>query len=149
MPAEIGLHSVLLPPVVHESSVAVLVVDLRRGEVTFVNPIGRELAPHVELPMSVDSWSAAAGLEDVSGTDLPSAGDEQIVSAQRADGDAPAPAAYSQSLLRVAQGEPVLGEAVTAKLATSITAAREPLWVLGLPMTGAPDPVSFLALVVF
>jgi PAS domain S-box-containing protein len=152
MPGDLGLHSVLLPRAVHESSAAVLVVDVRRGDVTYVNPLGRQLAPGIELPVSVDAWSAAAGLEDVSGVGLPSAGGEEgaaSLPADDAEREARSKAAYSESLLRVAQGQPVMGEAVTARHATSISAEREPLWVLGLPMTGAPDPVSSLALVVF
>jgi PAS domain S-box-containing protein len=147
MPGDIGLQSVLLPPSVHESSAAVLVVDLNRGEVTYVNNLGRELAPEVRLPVTVDAWSAAAGLEGITGGDLPSAEDERPA-AGREDA-AHRAGTFSESLLRVASGQPVLGEAVTAAHATSITDAREPLWVLGLPMTGAPEPVSSLALVVF
>jgi PAS domain S-box-containing protein len=146
MPADIGLQSVLLPAAVRESSAAVLVVDLARGEVTYVNSLGRQLAPDVDLPVGIDAWSLAAGLEDVTGADLPSADSEDAPRERDPGPDAPA---FSESLLRVAQGEPVLGEAVTARHATSITTAREPLWVLGLPMTGAPEPVASLALVVF
>lgn len=131
-----GLASVLLPPVVHEASTALLVVDLRLRQVTYANDLARELAPDVPLPVTVDEWAVAAGLEDVSGSDLPAAGDETS-------------AARVEPLLRVAAGEPVTGEAVTAARATAVTAAREPLWVLGLPLTGAPEPVSSLALVVF
>lgn len=131
------LSSALLPPVVHEASAALLVVDLTAGKVTYANDLARALAPDLPLPVPVDRWSASAGLEDVRGVDLPD------------DGAAPNGGTRSQSLLRVAHGEPVLGEAVTAERATAATDAREPLWVIGLPMTDAPAPVSELALVAF
>ena len=47
------------------------------------------------------------------------------------------------------RAEPVTGEAVTARRATAVTPAREVLWVLGLPLTGAPEPIASLALVAF
>lgn len=149
MPADTGLQSVLLPPAVRESSAAVLVVNVVRGEVTYVNDLGRQLAPEARPPISIDAWSAAAGLQDVSGVGLPPAESQD----GRGGGDQAADSSYAgacgEPLLRVARGEPVLGEAVTAERPTSVTAAREPLWVLGLPMAGAPDPVASLALVVF
>ncbi|GAB2473143.1 PP2C family protein-serine/threonine phosphatase [Jatrophihabitans fulvus] len=125
----------LLPPLVHEASVAVLVVDLTRREVTFANDLARQLAPNRDLPMTVDEWSQAAGLEDVTGADLP-----------EGPGESTSPA---ESLLRVAQGTPVTGEAITAMRATAATDAREALWVLGLPLEGAPGALASLALVVF
>ena len=128
----------LLPPLVHEASAAILVVDLVRREVTYANDLAVQLAPDRELPISVDDWSQEAGLEDVAGADLP-----------EGPGSAAARGTPAESLLRVAQGEPVTGEAVTAGRATSATNVREVLWVLGLPLEGAPDPLSQLALVVF
>ncbi len=128
----------LLPPLVHEASAAILVVDLDRREVTYANDLAVQLAPDRELPISVDDWSQAAGLEDAAGADLP-----------EGPGAAAARGEPAESLLRVAQGEPVTGEAVTAGRATSATNVREVLWVLGLPLEGAPDPLSHLALVVF
>jgi PAS domain S-box-containing protein len=136
-----GLAAVLLPPVVHESSAAILVVDLASRTVTYANDLARELVPDRELPIPVDDWSAAAGLEDVSGSELPAA--TSMPDAPRRSG------APAESLLRVAQGQPVTGEAVTAARATAATTAREVLWVLGLQLTGAPEPISQLALVVF
>lgn len=130
------LPSVLLPPVVNETNAALLVVDLSRGEVTFANHLASQLVPGLGLPVSLDAWSQAAGLEDLAGLDIPAD------AAQRADDSV-----EGLSLLRVANGEPVLGEAVTAARATAVTHEREPLWVLGLPMTDAPEPISSLALV--
>jgi PAS domain S-box-containing protein len=128
----------LLPSVVPEASAGVLVVDLAHRTVVFANELCRELAPHVQLPVSVDEWSVAAGLEDVGGDGL---AEGSATAASRAGG--------LESLLRVAQGEPVTGEAVTARRKTVATDARETLWVLGLPLEGAAEPVSDLALVVF
>ena len=128
----------MLPPLVHESSAAILVVDLDRHEVTYANDLARELAPASGLPVSVDEWSRAAGLEDVAGDDLPEGGRS---AASRGN--------PAESLLRVAQGQPVMGEAVTAARRTAATDEREVLWVLGLPLDGAPDPMSRLALVLF
>jgi PAS domain S-box-containing protein len=132
------LPSALLPPVVNEATAAFLVIDLCLGEVTYANQLAREMVPGVELPISLDEWSAAAGLEDLTGSDLPvdSAPPSEVGS-------------RSLSLLRVAHGEPVLGEAVTAARATTANPSREPLWVIGLPMTDAPEPISSLALVAF
>jgi PAS domain S-box-containing protein len=131
-----GFATVLLPPVVHEASAAVLVVDLERREVTFANDLATELVPDTALPVGVDEWSVAAGLQTVTGEGLPPAAEDD-------------PVAPVEPLLRVAQGEPVTGEAVTARRATSVTGSREVLWVLGLPLEGAPEPMSRLALVVF
>ena len=132
-----GFAAVFLPPVVHEASAAILVVDLGRREVIYANDLAQQLAPDCELPVAVDAWSDAARLEDVTGADLPEG------PATRGGG------APAESLLRIAQGQPVTGEAVTAARATSATIARETLWVLGLPLSGAPEPMSSLALVVF
>ena len=98
-----GLSSVLLPTVVHEASAAILVVDLTEQTVMFANDVARELAPNAQLPMSVDEWSAMAGLEDVAGDELAEGGE---TAAARGGG--------MESLLRIAQGQPVTGEAVTA-----------------------------------
>lgn len=124
----------LLPPLVHEATAAVLVVDLDNRQVTFANDLARQLAPGRDLPMTVDDWSAAAGLEDVEGIELP---------------EGATPSSPAESLLRVAQGEPATGEAITAMRATAATDAREVLWVLGLPLEGAPDALANLSLVVF
>lgn len=129
-----ALGTVLLPTVVHEASAAVLIVDLDRRAVTYANDLARQLAPDATLPMAIDEWSAAAGLEDVAGD---------------SEAGGPPPARPAESLLRIAQGRPVTGEAVTARRATGVTGAREVLWVLGLPLSGAPEPIASLALVAF
>ena len=133
-----SFSSLLLPNVVHEASAAVLIVETTVGSVTFANELARQLAPGQRLPMPIDEWSLAAGLEDASGDNLPHGG------AAAASVDSPA-----ESLLRIARGQPVTGEAVTAARSTSATGVRETLWVLGLPLTDAPEPVSSHALVVF
>lgn len=130
-----GLGSVLLPQVVHEAGAAVLIVDLDRRAVIHTNDLARQLAPGHELPMPIDEWSTAAGLEDVTGSNLPD--------------DATFEGGRVESLLRIAQGQPVTGEAVTARRPTAATDSRETLWVLGLPMDDAPEPISSLALIVF
>ena len=132
-----GLAGVFLPSVVHEASAAVLIVDLRRREVTYANDLAVQLVPGLALPVPVDEWSSAAGLEDVTGLDLPE------------DRKGTPHGTPAESLLRVAQGEPITGEAVTAERATSVTRPREVLWVLGLPLSDAPEPIASLALVVF
>ena len=130
-----GFEGMLLPQVVHEATAAVIIVDVEQRVVTFANDLAIELVPGGELPMPVSEWSVAAGLEDVTGGDLP-AGPGRNTGA-------------AESLLRVAEGKPVTGEPVTAARATSVTRERELLWVVGLPLSDAPDPVSSLALVAF
>ncbi|PPK90805.1 PAS domain S-box-containing protein [Kineococcus xinjiangensis] len=114
-----------LPEVVHDESAAVLLVDLEQRAVLFANALAEQLAPGVGLPADLEEWSQRAGLE-ASDADEP---------------DAP--------LLRVAAGEPVQGEVVTAARGSDATDARERLWVVGLPLTDAPAPLSRQALVVF
>ncbi len=125
------MASGLFPDVVHETLAAVLLVDLNRAAVTYTNGVAEQLAPGVQLPIGVDDWSRAAGLKSFAGEDL--------------DADE----GSSHPLSRVAAGEPVYGEAVTAARASDSSDAREPLWVLGLPMTGGPQSVAHLAVVVF
>ena len=83
----------LLPRVLHEAPAAVLLVDLAAGEVTYANQQGLLMAPDTTLPARVDAWSDAAGLLDPEGIPL---------------SDSASP------LARVAAGEPVAGEPVTA-----------------------------------
>lgn len=146
-----ALASVLLPSVVRDASAAVLLVDLRLRNVTFANPLAEQLAPNVRLPVSVDEWSRCARLADAAGTKLPDFPNDAGQHAEsNADPDnGPHAARVPDSLLRIARGEPVAGEAVTAEFATGETESREPLWVLGLPLDGAPDELSHFALVVF
>ena len=99
--------------VVLDSPGAVLLVDLSDGRVVHANALAAQLAPHTALPVDAATWSADAGLLDREGR----VQDEQ-----------------SSTLARIARGEPVTGEAVTAARASRATAAREPLWVVGLPL---------------
>lgn len=117
----------VLPSVVRDTPAAVLLVDLDEGEVVFANHLARQLAPGTGLPVGIPEWSRAAGLRDTTGEEME---------------DGPAP------LRRVASGEPVTGEAVTAERGSDATSAREALWVVGFPLTDAPPPLARQALVV-
>jgi PAS domain S-box-containing protein len=142
--AEEAFGAALLSPVLREASAAVLIVDLQQRVVTFANDLAGQLAPELALPATLDEWSSAAGLEDVRGDALPAGGgapDDAV--------DAAAPGLTAESLLRVAQGQPVTGEAVTAARQTSATAAREVLWVVGLPLIDAPGSLGAMSLLVF
>jgi PAS domain S-box-containing protein len=117
----------LLPRVVHDAPAAVLLVDLEAGRVTYANRQAVLMAPDVSLPVPVNTWSDAAGLRTPDGTPLSDT---------------------SSPLSRVAAGRPVAGEPVTAALDSGVVPARDPLWVTGFPLTGAPG-LSARALVVF
>ena len=117
----------LLPRVLHEAPAGVLLVDLAAGKVTYANRQGLQMAPDLELPATVNAWSDAAGLCDPDGTPL---------------SDTASP------LSRVAVGEPVAGEPVTAARPSGEVPAREPLWVTGFPLGDVPG-LSQRALVVF
>ena len=116
-----------LPSVTRDTPAAVLLVDLDGGDVVYANHLARQLAPGTSLPVGIAAWSRAAGLRDTTGEDME---------------DGPAP------LRKVAAGEPVTGEAVTAERGSDATAAREDLWVVGVPLTDAPPPLASQALVV-
>ncbi len=134
-----ALGSMLLPPVVHEASAGVLVVDLVRQVVVFANDVAHDLAPQAK---------AAAVRRRVVGGRRPRGSRRR----RACRGQLPRPpraGSAVESLLRIAQGQPVTGEAVTARRSTAATDARETLWVLGLPLAGAAEPMSSLALVVF
>jgi PAS domain S-box-containing protein len=77
--------------------------------------------------VGVEAWSDAAALRDLDGAEL-------------SDTDHP--------LTRVARSEPVAGQAVSAARASDLGHRREPLWAVGLPMSGAPQ-LEGHALVVF
>jgi PAS domain S-box-containing protein len=117
----------LLPRVLHDSAAAMLLVDLNRGEVTYANKQAVVMAPGLPLPVSINDWSRAAGLRDVDGVPLSETGNP---------------------LSRIAAAEPVAGESVTAARESGPVPARDPLWVTGFPLTGAPG-LSDRALVVF
>ncbi|MEJ5914306.1 SpoIIE family protein phosphatase [Pseudokineococcus sp. 1T1Z-3] len=122
-----GLRGAGLPQVVQDAPAAVLVVDLDNGDVVFANALAQQLAPGTSLPAGIAYWSRVAGLRDASGEDIE---------------DGPAP------LRRVASGEPVTGEAITAARESDATSAREALWVVGIPLVDAPPPLATHALVV-
>ncbi len=117
----------LLPRVLHDSPAAMLLVDLTRGEVTYANRQAMLMSPDLSLPVSINDWSRIAGLRDVGGVSLSDTGNP---------------------LSRIAAGEPLTGESVTAARDSGIVPAREPLWVTAFPLTGAPG-MSDRALVVF
>ena len=119
-----------LPQVLHGQPGAVLLVRVADGVVLFANPLADQLAPGVSLPCAVDDWSRAAGLQAPDGIDISD------------------PATGSSPLSRIARGEPVHGERVTAARSSDMSGAREALWVIGLPLSDAPvDELSGLALV--
>jgi PAS domain S-box-containing protein len=117
----------LLPRVLHDSPAAMLLVDLNRSEVTYANRQAVLMAPGLGLPVKINDWSQAAGLRDPDGVPLPDTG---------------------SPLSRIASGQPVAGESVTAARDSGAVPAREPLWVTGFPLTDAPG-LSDRALVVF
>ncbi len=108
----------LLPQVTFDSPAAVLLVELGTRRVVQANPLAIQLAPGVALPAGVDDWSDAAGLRDL--------GEEEL-----SETDHP--------LSLAAAGRPVNGQSVTARRASDATGAREPLFVIGLPLSDAAD----------
>jgi PAS domain S-box-containing protein len=115
-----------LHTVIGDAPAAVLLVDLGAGEVVHANDVAQQLAPDLRLPVRVDAWSEAAGLRDPSGAEL-------------TDTEHP--------LSRLVRFEPVPGQPVSAQRRSEMGGSREPLWVVGVPMTGAPQLDGF-ALVV-
>ncbi|WP_432498285.1 SpoIIE family protein phosphatase [Kineococcus gypseus] len=96
---------------------AVLLVDLTARTVVHTNPVAEQLAPGVRLPVGLDDWSDAADLRDLDGAELSST---------------------EHPLSRVARSLPVAGQAVSAARVSEMGRRREPLWVVALPMVGAP-----------
>ena len=117
-----GLHVVI-----GEAPAAVLLVNLARGEVVHANEVAQQLAPEVRLPVRLDAWSEAAGLRDPEGEEL---------------------AETQHPLSKVLRSEAVPGQPVSAQRHSEMGGSREPLWVVGVPMTGAPM-LEEHALVVF
>lgn len=117
----------LLPRVLHDSPAAVLLVDLDAGQITYANRQAMLMAPDGALPMPINAWATMAELHDGDGVPL---------------------AETSSPLSRIARGLPVAGESVTAARDSGVVRAREPLWVTGFPLTGAPG-LADRALVVF
>jgi PAS domain S-box-containing protein len=108
----------LLPRVTVDSPTVVLLVELATRRVVQANPLATQLAPGVALPAPVDAWSDAAGLRDLGGEEL-------------SETDHP--------LSLAAQGQPARGQAVTARRASDATEIREPLFVVGVPLSDAAD----------
>jgi PAS domain S-box-containing protein len=103
--------------VVHDYPAAVLLVDTQAGQVVYLNDLARQLAPHAALPLGVEDWSRAAGLQVDSGGTL---------------------GASSTPLSRVVAGDPESGRQVSAALRSQATEAREALWAVGVPLQDAP-----------
>jgi len=123
----------LLPSVMHGRPGAVLLVRTEDGTVLVANPVAEQLAPGVTLPCHLEDWSRAAGLQAEDGSRL----------------DRPDQGQASSPLSRVAAGEPVQGERITALRGSDVSGAREPLWVVGLPLAAAAaEGLSDLSLVV-
>jgi PAS domain S-box-containing protein len=131
-----GAASAALPGVLADVPVAVLLIDVNAGAVTYANVAAVEMAGNVRLPVDIDTWGAAAGLTDLSGEPL---------------------ASTSNPLSLVAQGQPVTGEAVRLSQRTSTEHERAAagaalddrlLWVTGFPLSQAGNDQQ-LALVVF
>ncbi|WP_432521478.1 SpoIIE family protein phosphatase [Kineococcus sp. SYSU DK006] len=116
-----------LPTVVHDYPAAVLLIDTASSQVVFVNDLARQLAPGLALPVDVEEWSRAAGLQVTSGGALGTS---------------------STPLARVAAGEPGSGRQVSAALRSGATAAREALWAIGMPLRDAPPPLRARSLLV-
>ena len=103
--------------VLEESPAAVLVVDLATRQVVHVNDVADQLAPGLQLPVGLDTWSDAAELRDPDGAELSDT---------------------AHPLSRVARSEPVAGQAVSAARRSALGARREPLWMVAMSMTDAP-----------
>lgn len=110
--ARAGLRTVL-----GDAPVAVLLVDLGTGEVVHANEVATQLAPDVRLPARLDAWGRSAGLRDPDGAELE-------------DTDHP--------LSRLLRAEGVPGQPVTAHRSSEMGESRDPLWLIGVPMAGAP-----------
>jgi len=103
--------------VVGDAPAAVLLVNLTTRQVVHTNSVADHLVLDVYLPIGVDAWSDAAALRDVDGEELSDT---------------------KHPLSRIARSEPVLGQAVSAARVSELGRQREPLWVVALPMLGAP-----------
>ena len=112
-----GLARAGLRTVLGDAPVAVLVVDLGTGEVVHANEVATQLAPDARLPARLDAWGRSAGLRDPAGTELE-------------DTDHP--------LSRLLRAEGVPGQPVTAHRSSTMGESRDPLWLIGIPMAGAP-----------
>jgi PAS domain S-box-containing protein len=122
-----AVHAAAPRAPVPDQPAATLLVDLASGTVVFANHLATELAPGVALPMPLEVWSREAGLRTPDGASLE-------------DG--------ALSLGDVAAGHPALGTAVTAARRTDLADVREPMWVIGVPLTDAPPPLTRQSLLV-
>ena len=130
--AELGAASTLgaevqLPSVVHDYPAAVLLIDTTSSHVVYVNDLAHQLAPDVSLPIEVEDWSRAAGLQVDTGASL---------------------SASSTPLSKVAAGDPESGRQISAALHSQATHAREALWAIGMPLHDAPQPLRARSLLV-
>ncbi len=116
----------LLPRVTAENPAAVLLVDLSTRRVVQANPLAMQLAPGVDLPAAVDTWSDAAELRDLDGEEL---------------------SETNHPLSIAAQGIPLSGQTVTAKRASDATERREPLFAVGVPLSDAPGLAGYTLVV--
>lgn len=106
-----------LHAVIGDAPAAVLVVDLATGHVVHANDVAQQLAPGVALPVPLERWSDAAQLRDAAGEEL---------------------SGSAHPLSRLLRAEPVPGQRVSAQRTSEMGESREPLWMIGLPMSGAP-----------
>ncbi len=119
--------AVQLPSVAHDFPAAVLLIDTDAEQVVFANNLASQLAPGLTLPIRVEDWSRAAGLQVVSGGQLTES---------------------STPLTALAGGDPGSGRQVSAALRSDASHAREWLWAIGMPLRGAPEPLRARALLV-
>ncbi|CAN5534240.1 hypothetical protein BH11ACT8_BH11ACT8_01360 [soil metagenome] len=103
--------------IIGQGLAAVLLVDLATASVVHANPVARQLAPELRLPVGLDDWSDAAGLCDADGTAL---------------------SVTARPLSLVVGSSPTSGDAVSAARQSELGPARDPLRVIALPMSGAP-----------
>ena len=102
---------------VGDGPAGVLLVVLETRQVIHANAVAEQLAPATRLPVPLEEWSDAASLRDLDGHEL-------------SDTDHP--------LSRVARSAPVAGQAVSAGRASDLGGRRSALWVVALPLEGAP-----------
>ena len=105
----------------------VLIVHVSSRQVVHANSVAEQFAPGMTLPCGIDDWSDAAALRDLDGQEL---------------------SGTTSPLSLVAQSLPLHGRGVSAARPSELGPRREPLWVVGLPMTDAPG-LDDQALVVF
>lgn len=106
-----GAH--LLPTVLSDVPVAILLVDVGEGQVTYANRLAATVAGDLRLPCPVISWGEAAGLTDLEGRPL---------------------AETTTDLLQIAgQGR---SSGLTVRLQADRSGTRRLLWATGFPLRG-------------